>query len=70
MADKDNHDETEENKAELSFKNKIDFPANITIIKRKRKNRTFEHWYITIPVAVRKLINRNKTVNVTLEKIV
>jgi len=53
-----------------TFKNRIDFPATITIIKRKRDDKIFEHWYITIPVAVRKLIEKkNATLNVTLEKI-
>lgn len=57
------------------LKNKIAFPATITIARRKYwtkkgKRRTGEHWYITIPTSVRKVIDRNKTMNVTLEKII
>lgn len=58
-----------------SCNKKIIFPAKVTISKRRYRlkdgrTKNGEHWYITIPTSVRKIISEDKTLNVTLERIV
>jgi hypothetical protein len=53
---------------------KLEFVTEIVILKKKikSKKKTYEteHWYLTVPVPIRKLIDRkNKTLKVTLERI-
>lgn len=50
---------------------KLEFVADIVILKKKNKTAKSEHWYLTVPVPIRKLIDRkNRTFKVSLERII